>query len=85
MYVGHTKLLFLVYEKNKVSNKDIEPHLWTYRQRISLEHLGQTLQEKALKEKYPILYEFLRVVSIGIRISLRKISLIVMTMNFSLF
>lgn len=37
----------------------MEPHLWTYRQRISLEHLGQTLVEKKLKTKYPILYEFL--------------------------
>ena len=41
----------------------MEPHLWSYRQRVSLEHLGQTLQEKKLKEKYPILHEFLRVVS----------------------
>ena len=41
----------------------MEPHLWSYHQRISLDHLGQTLQEKKLKEKYPILHEFLQVVS----------------------
>ena len=41
----------------------MEPHLWSYRQRISLEHLGQTLLEKKLKDKYPILHNFLQVVS----------------------
>lgn len=60
----HDQLFYLVYEKVKVSEGNMEPHLWSYRQRISLEHLGQTLLEKKLKVKYPILYEFLQKVSL---------------------
>ena len=59
----HDQLFYLVYERMKVSEGSIEPHLWSYRQRVSLDHLGQTLQEKNLREKYPILHEFLQVVS----------------------
>lgn len=58
--VDHDQLFYLVYEKVKVSEVNMEPHLWSYRQRISLEHLGQTLLEKKLKVKYPILHEFLQ-------------------------
>jgi hypothetical protein len=61
---GQDKLFHLVYEKNKVKQKGLDPHLWSYRQRVSLEHLGQTLQDVTLKGKCPILHEFLRVVSI---------------------
>ena len=60
----HDQLFYLVYEKVKVNKDNMEPHLWSYRQRISLEHLRQTLQEKKLKEKCHILHEFLQVVSI---------------------
>lgn len=56
----HGRLFYLVYEKVKVNKDNMEPHLWTYRQRISLEHLRQTL---TLEEKCPVLHEFLRVVS----------------------
>ena len=60
----HDQLFFLVYEQMELVNKSsIQPHLWTYRSRISLEHLAQTLQEKKMKEKHPILYEFLQAVS----------------------
>ncbi len=60
----HDQLFYLVFERVKVSKDNMEPHLWSYRQRISLEHLRQTLQvEKKLKEKCSILYEFLQVVS----------------------
>ncbi len=51
-----------MYEKAKYKEETLEPHLWTYRSRITLEHLQQTLQEKKMKEKYPILYEFLQAV-----------------------
>lgn len=66
MITEHDQLFYLMYEKVKVSEDNMEPHLWSYRQRISLEHLGQTLQEKKLKEKYPILHAFLQVVCWGV-------------------
>ena len=60
----HDQLFFLVYERMELMNESsIRPHLWTYHSRITLEHLAQTLQEKKMKEKHPILYEFLQSVS----------------------
>ena len=58
-FAGYHKLLSLAYEKDQVSEGNIQPHFWSYRQRITLEHLGQTLSESSLKVKYPILHEFL--------------------------
>ena len=58
----HDQLFYLVYEHVSVKRGSLEPHLWTYRQRISVEHIRQTLQEKKLREKYPILHEFLQMV-----------------------
>ena len=63
MNAGQDRLLQIIYEKNKVNKINLEPHLWSYRQRVSLEHLGVTIQDKRLKEKYPVLHEFLSVVS----------------------
>lgn len=62
---GHNKLLSIAYERLEVSQDSIQPHLWSYRQRITLEHLQQTLAEANLKDKYPILHEFLRMVPVG--------------------
>ena len=59
----HDQLFFLVYEKVKYTEESLEPHLWTYRSRITLEHLRQSLHDKKLKETYPILHEFLQAVS----------------------
>ena len=60
----HDRLFFLVYERVELMNQSsIQPHLWTYRSRITLDHLAQTLQEKKMKEKHPVLYEFLQAVS----------------------
>ena len=56
------QLFYLVYERVKVSSASMGPHLWTYRQRVSLEHLGLTLQENKVKVEYPLLHEFLHVV-----------------------
>lgn len=61
-YVDHDQLFYLVYEKVAYKEESLEPHLWTYRSRITLEHLRQTLQEERMKEKYPILSEFLQAV-----------------------
>ena len=44
----------------KYDEDSLEPHLWTYRSRITLEHLRQTLQEETIRDKHLILYEFLQ-------------------------
>ena len=62
LFIEHGQLFYLSYERVKLSGKSMEPHLWSYQQRISLEHLGQTLQEKKMREKYSILHDFLQVV-----------------------
>lgn len=62
----HDQLFNLVYERVRVTDGNLEPHLWSYRQRISIEHLGQTLLEKKLGAKHPILYEFLQRVCFNI-------------------
>ena len=62
-YVDHDQLFFLVYEKVKYTKDNLEPHLWTYRSRITLEHLRQSFHDKKLMKTYPILYEFLQAVS----------------------
>ena len=59
----HDQLFYLVHEKVKVKSESLGPHLWTYRQKISLEHLGLTLKEEKLKKAYPILHVFLVEVS----------------------
>ena len=58
--VDHDQLFYLVYERVKVSDDNLEPHLWTYRSRITLEHLRQTLQEKSIRAEFPILHAFLQ-------------------------
>ena len=65
-YSDHDQLKCLVFEKGKVRKNAAEPKLWGYRQRISLEHLGQTLQEKNLEKKCLILNEFLQIVRRGL-------------------
>ena len=62
-HVDHDRLFFLVYEKVKYTKDNLEPHLWTYRSRITLEHLRQSLYDKKLTKMYPILHEFLQAVS----------------------
>lgn len=62
-YTGNNKLFHIVYEKGKVKKKMMEPHFWSYHQKVSLEHLGQTLLQKDFREECPILSEFLQVVS----------------------
>ena len=64
---GQDKLFPIVYEKNKHKKTNLEPHLWSYRQRVSLEHLGQTLQDAQLKEKCPILHKFLSIVRLSLQ------------------
>jgi len=56
------QLLQAAYETEPVTIEDIELDLWTYRQRVSLEHLRFTIQEKTLRKKYSILFYFLQMV-----------------------
>ena len=54
----HDPLLYMVYEHGSATDKSLEPYLWTYRSRITLEHLALLLQPQ--QDKYRILAEFLK-------------------------
>ena len=58
-------MFYLLYERVSVSEDSLAPHLWTYRARITLEHLSQTLQQQSSRTKYPILIEFLKEVHVA--------------------
>ncbi len=64
LLVDHDRLFLAVYEHVKVVDSGIEPHLWTYRSRITLEHLALTLERKNFTKKHPILHEFLQQVCV---------------------
>jgi len=48
-----------VYERVQLTKGSLDPHLWAYRFRITLEHLSQTLQQQNMK-KCPVLHAFLQ-------------------------
>ena len=59
------RLFNLVFEKVPVKEGGtLQPHLWTYRSRITLEHLTQTLHQWDMKDKCPILFSFLQEVNL---------------------
>ena len=60
----YDQLLYLVYEHVQVAEGNLDPHLWAYHSRITLEHLRQYLQQQNMREKCPILYAFLQEVCI---------------------
>ena len=56
----HDLLFYLAYERIKVNERCLEPHLWTYRSRITVDHLRNSVRgEKTVK----ILDAFLQAVS----------------------
>ena len=57
-YAEHDPLFYLVYERMAVVMGSLEPHLWSYRPHITLEHLTRYMQQQ--KMKFPILKEFLK-------------------------
>lgn len=60
----HGKLFQVVYEKEIKHDREIESHVWSYRPRITLEHLTQSLQrEKETIKDLSVLKEFLEKVS----------------------
>ena len=60
----HDQLFYLVYERVQVVEGTLDPHLWAYRSRITLEHLRQNLQQQNMKKKCPILHAFLQKVCV---------------------
>ena len=60
------KLMYLIYEKVKLKGGKIDPHLWSYRPHITLEHLALGLAQQNLKEKCKVLQIFLDEVSSAI-------------------
>ena len=60
----HDQLFYLVYECVQVAEGSLDPHLWAYRSRITLEHLRQNLQQQNMKKKCPILHAFLQEVCV---------------------
>lgn len=68
----HGKLFKVVYETDVGPSGEIHPHIWTYRPRISLEHLKQTL-ETMKDTKHLLLKEFLKMVKYGLRFNKQKI------------
>ena len=61
----HDILFLTIYEKIPVRSGDIQPAMWRYRARITLEHLAQVLQQSTSKS-LSLLKEFLRLVNITI-------------------
>lgn len=53
----HDRLFYVVHEKVQLPPNEVQPHLWSFRSRITLEHLLQILHTR--KETYAILNEFL--------------------------
>ena len=60
----HDILFFTIYEKIPVRSGDIQPAMWRYRARITLEHLAHVLQQSTSKS-LGLLKEFLRLVNIA--------------------
>ena len=60
----HDQLFYLVYERVQVVEGSLNPHLWAYRSRITLEHLRQNLQQQNMRKKCPILHAFLQKVCV---------------------
>ena len=61
----HDTLFFTIYEKLPVRTGDIQPAMWRYCARITLEHLTHALQQNTSKDLV-VLKEFLRVVSLAV-------------------
>ena len=60
VYIAKSGLLLVVYEKQELKDEsNILPHLWSYRSRISLQHLQLTLDQQNMAKKCPLLHMFL--------------------------
>ena len=62
MCTEHNPLFFLAYERVKVDEKRLEPHLWTFRSRVDVNHLRGYLQQQKNKD-VKVLSGFLNEVS----------------------
>ena len=79
----HDDLFFMIYERTPVHAGDIQPAMWRYRARITLEHLAHALQQNTDKTLV-ILKEFLRLVSMTIIIFIILLLSVVGSINTSL-
>ena len=61
----NNQLLYVLHERMEPAGGLLNPHLWTYRTRITLDHLSLTLQQKGIKE-CPILQQFLKEVFVHV-------------------
>lgn len=63
---GKHNFLTAVYELVPTGAEEVSSHshLWAYHSRVTLEHLFQTLQTKRMKQKFPILYDFIKQVTL---------------------
>ena len=62
LFLEHDPLLNAAYEIEPVTEESLEMHFWTYKQKVSLEHLRCSLQQEDMKQKYALLYDFLQLV-----------------------
>ena len=58
----HDQLFYLAYERVKVDEGRLEPHLWSFRSRITVDHLRSSLMQQK-KVSVKILDAFLQDVS----------------------
>ena len=57
-------LFDLINEKGESDEPSLTPHLWSYRPKITVEHLTHYLDQGNYKQLYPILHEFLKQVHV---------------------
>ena len=50
----------MVNEKDESDEPSMTPHLWSYRPKITVEHLTHYLDQGNYKKQYPILHAFLK-------------------------
>ena len=61
MQTEHDQLFHLAYERAKVDEGRLEPHVWSFRSRITVDHLRNSIRKK---EMVKILNAFLEAVSL---------------------
>ena len=70
----HDQLFYLAYERVKVDEGKLEPHLWSFRSRITVDHLRSSLmQQKKISVK--ILDAFLQDVSLVVMFLMKNYSI----------
>ena len=50
----------MVNEKGESDEPSMTPHLWSYRPKVTVEHLSHYLEKGNYKKRFPILHQFLK-------------------------